>query len=199
MKHNRCVSIQAGGASSRMGQDKALLPLAGRPVILHVLDAVEDLAERVIVTTNRPADYQFLNLPLQQDEEPVAGALEGLRTALRGANADRTLVVACDMPFLQSSLLEHLFEQSTEADVTVPRWNDRLQPLCAVYSQACLPALERSLAAGDKRMISFHDQVKVHVVKADTVARFDPEGLSFLNLNTPEDLAAAEKRLAARD
>ena len=193
----RTGAIQAGGASSRMGRDKALIPLAGKPVIEHVLAAVSDLAAEIIVTTNEPEKYRFLDLPLYQDENPVAGALEGLRTALDAASGQRTLVVACDMPFLATPLLSHLFEQSIAADVTVPRWNDRLQPLCAVYSAACLPAIEASLAAGQKRMISFHDQVRVKVIEEAVVARFDPEGLSFFNLNTPEDLARAERLLAS--
>lgn len=198
MKAARAIAVQAGGASSRMGQDKALIPLAGQPVIQHVLESVQSLADRIIITTNKPDDYRFLELPLFQDQNPVAGALEGLRTALQASQAQRTLVVACDMPFLQRGLLEYLFQQAAQADVTIPRWNDRLQPLCAVYSQNCLQAVEASLAAGDKRMISFHDQVNVRVLDADEVARFDSQGLSFFNLNTPEDVATAESMLAER-
>jgi molybdopterin-guanine dinucleotide biosynthesis protein A len=196
MKITRAVSVQAGGASSRMGQDKALMTLAGEPVIKHVLRAIEGVAEQIIITTNKPDDYQFLGLPLFQDENPTAGALEGLRTALANSPAERTLLVACDMPFLQPSLLRFLFEQSNDADVTVPQWNDRLQPLCAVYSQRCLAAVESSLAAGEKRMISFHDQVKVNVIPPAVVAELDPRGLNFFNLNTPEDFQTAEVMLA---
>jgi molybdopterin-guanine dinucleotide biosynthesis protein A len=172
--------------------------LAGKPVIDHVLAAVSDLGQEIFITTNKPKDYQFLELPLFQDDQPVAGALEGLKTALRAASGKRTLVVACDMPFLQAELLEYLFEQSGQADVTIPRWNDRLQPLCAVYSHRCLPAIEASLAAGEKRMISFHDEVRRHVVEPETVAHFDPEGLNFFNLNTPQELAEAERIYARR-
>jgi molybdopterin-guanine dinucleotide biosynthesis protein A len=196
MKITRAVSVQAGGASSRMGQDKALMTLAGDPVIKHVLRAIEGLADQIIVTTNNPEDYRFLELPLFRDEAPMAGALEGLRTALVNSPAERTLLVACDMPFLQANLLNYLFEQSSGFDVTVPQWNDRLQPLCAVYSDRCLAAVESSLAAGDKRMISFHDQVRVNVIPPAEVAEMDPKGLNFFNLNTLEDFEKAEAMLA---
>jgi molybdopterin-guanine dinucleotide biosynthesis protein A len=193
----RSVAVQAGGRSSRMGRDKALVRLAGRSLIEHVLDHVEGLAQEVLVTSNRPETLQFLRLPIFQDVAPAPGALEGLKTALFAAHGRRVLVVGCDMPFLSRPLLEHLFESSEQAEVTVPRWNDRLQPLCAVYSPDCLAAIEVCLAAGDKRMISFHDQIKVAVIDPEVVAGFDPDGMSFFNVNTPQDLEKAEQIHAA--
>jgi molybdopterin-guanine dinucleotide biosynthesis protein A len=107
------------------------------------------------------------------------------------------LVVACDMPFANRLLLEHLVELSSNADVVVPRWNDRYQTMQSVYTRKkCLKAVDEVLAQGERRMISFYPQVKVRIVPAEEVAEYDPAGRSFFNVNTPEDLQEAERLLA---
>jgi molybdopterin-guanine dinucleotide biosynthesis protein A len=193
----RSAAIQAGGASSRMGRDKGLVLLDGVPLIERVLETVQPLVEDVLITTNAPDDYRYLALPLAQDDHPAAGALEGLRTALRHASGELVLVVGCDMPFLERNLLSHLLAPGGDWDVVVPRWDDRLQPLCAVYRRrTCLAAVEDSLHRGDRRLISFHGAVRVRVLEPAEVRRLDPAGMSFFNVNTPEDLESAEAILA---
>lgn len=190
------VVVQAGGQSSRMGRDKALVPLAGLPMIQHVLARLEGLGDEMLVTTNNE-ELEFLDLPLIPDEEPGAGALYGLRTALQAARGDTVLVVACDMPFVNRLLLEHLVELSAKADVVVPRWNDRYQTLQSVYARKkCLKAVEDALESGEQRMISFYPQVKVRIVPPEEVGEYDPTGSSFFNVNTPEDLSKAEEFLS---
>lgn len=190
------VVVQAGGQSSRMGRDKALVPLAGLPMIQHVLARLEGLGDEMLVTTNNE-ELEFLDLPLIPDEEPGAGALYGLRTALQAARGDTVLVVACDMPFVNRLLLEHLVELSAKADVVVPRWNDRYQTLQSVYARKkCLKAVEDALESGEQRMISFYPQVKVRIVLPEEVGEYDPTGSSFFNVNTPEDLSKAEEFLS---
>lgn len=189
--------IQAGGQSSRMGRDKALVSLAGQPMIQHVLARLVGLGDETLVTSNNPDALEFLDLPLVSDEDPGAGALYGLRTALRAARGDRVLIVACDMPFVNRLLLEHLIVLSANADVVVPRWNDRYQTMQSVYARKkCLKAVEAALEQGERRMISFYPQVKVRIVSSEEVAEYDPTGRSFFNVNTPEDLAEAERLLA---
>lgn len=191
------VVIQAGGQSSRMGRDKALVPLADQPMIQHVLARLVGLGDETLVTTNNPDRFEFLDLPLVSDEDPGAGALPGLRTALRAARGDRVLIVACDMPFVNRLLLEYLITLSTQADVVVPRWNDRYQTMQSVYARKnCLAAVEDALAQGERRMISFYPQVKVRIVSPEEIAEYDPRGRSFFNVNTPEDLFEAEQLLA---
>lgn len=191
------VVIQAGGQSSRMGRDKALVPLADQPMIQHVLARLVGLGDETLVTTNNPDRFEFLDLPLVSDEHPGAGALPGLRTALRAARGDRVLIVACDMPFVNRLLLEYLITLSTQADVVVPRWNDRYQTMQSVYARKnCLAAVEDALAQGERRMISFYPQVKVRIVSPEEIAEHDPRGRSFFNVNTPEDLLEAERLLA---
>lgn len=195
------VVIQAGGQSSRMGRDKALVPLAGQPMIQHVLARLVGLGDETLVTTNHQDALEFLGLPLVSDEEPGAGALPGLRTALRAARGDRVLVVACDMPFVNRLLLEQLVALSAQADVVVPRWQDRYQTMQSVYARKkCLAAVDDALQKGERRMISFYPQVKVRIVTPEEVAEYDPSGRSFFNVNTPQDLREAERLLArARD
>lgn len=191
------VVIQAGGESRRMGQDKGLVELAGRPLVQHVLDRVGQLGDEVWITTNRPQAYAFLGTPIASDPQPGLGALVGLRTALRAARGDTVLVVACDLPFLQPALLQHLLSLAGEADVVIPRRDGKFEPLHAVYRRSCLTALEAALARGDSRMISFFPDVRLLPVDESDLALYDPEGLSFFNVNTPDDLIRAERQLQA--
>jgi len=190
------IAIQAGGESHRMGRNKALLPLAGRSLIEHLLARLEGLGDEILITTNRPQDYSFLGLRLVSDLFPGIGALTGLHAALAAAHGRSVLVLACDMPFICRPLLEHLVGLAPQADVVIPRHGDKYEPLHAVYNpRNCLPALENALAAGAKRLISFFPQVKVLTVEESELSRLDPHGLSFFNINTPEDLAQAERIL----
>ena len=190
--------IQAGGRSSRMGTDKGLVQLGDRPMIEHVLAATAGLADEQLITTNNPAGYAHLGVPMTGDEQPGAGALPGLRTALAAARGELVLLVACDMPFLQRPVLQKLLDLADGQDVVVPRWDGQLQTLHAVYRrQPCLSAVDAALAAGQKRMISFYDQVRVREVGAEELAGLGDLSLTFFNANTPEELAQAEKMLAA--
>jgi len=190
------ISIQAGGQSQRMGQDKALMPFLGRPLIQRVVDRLTPIADELLVTTNNPDDYRFLGLPLFQDLKPGRGALGGLYTALSSATCEAVAVVACDMPFASASLIEaasRLLVQE-DADVVIPDSGDGLEPLHAVYRrETCIPAIESAI--DDKwRLISWFPQVKVRILLPDEFKTFDPSGLAFWNLNTPEEFAEAEKR-----
>jgi len=190
------ICIQAGGESRRMGQDKALLPFLGRPLIQRVVDRLSPIADETIVTTNRPDDYRFLGLPLYPDLKPGRGALGGLYTALASATFEIVAVVACDMPFASPSLLEAgyrlLIEE--EADVVIPDSGEGLEPLHAVYRrETCLPAIESAIKADQWRLISWFPQVRVRVLQPDEVKLYDPQGLAFWNLNTPEEFAEGEK------
>ncbi len=189
------IAVQAGGRSSRMGRDKALLPLGGMPLIEHVLRRVEGLGDEVIITTNQPEDYAFLGMRMAEDRQPGAGALHGLLTALEAARGERVLLVGCDMPFVSRSLLEHMLAIATDAEVVIPRRGGKLQPLHAIYSKTCAGPVSQALEAGEKRMISFFPRIQTRIVEQETIDQYDPEGLSFFNANTPEELAQAERLL----
>ena len=189
------IAVQAGGRSSRMGSDKALLPLGGRPLIEHVLRRVEGLGDEVLITTNRPKDYAFLGQRMVEDRRPGAGALHGLLTALEAARGERVLLMGCDMPFVSRSLLEHMLAIATDAEVVIPRRGGKFQPLHAIYSKTCAGPVNQALEAGEKRMISFFSRIQTWIVEQETLDEYDPEGLSFFNANTPEELVQAERLL----
>jgi len=193
------IAIQAGGQSSRMGQDKALVHLMGKPLIEHVLDRISGLGDEILITTNRPQDYDYLGFRTAQDSTPGSGALAGLKTALQAAQGEKILVLACDLPFVNKDLLKHIISRSDQADVTVPFRGGEYEPFLAIYAKTCLSAIEESLKAGKMRMISFYPLVKVLALDEREITRFDPRGLSFFNINTPDELAKAESMLKGLD
>jgi molybdopterin-guanine dinucleotide biosynthesis protein A len=115
-----------------------------------------------------------------------------LHTAFTNASNPYLLVVACDMPWLNRSLLEFQISLRTTADVIVPRWNEYPEPLHAVYSKRCLEPVQWNIEAGNLKTISFYDSVDVRYLERDEISRYDPRGISFANINSPEDLEKAE-------
>ena len=189
------LAVQAGGQSRRMGRDKGLVELGGRPLISHVLERLRHLADDILVTTNAPQDYAFLGVRLASDSMPGSGALPGLATALEAARGERVMVVACDMPFVRPALMAYLLDLAQEADVVIPRRLGEFEPLLAVYRRICLAPIQASLAAGQARVISFFPSVRVRSVEAAELESVDPSGRSFFNVNTPDDLRQAEAML----
>jgi molybdopterin-guanine dinucleotide biosynthesis protein A len=190
------VCIQAGGQSSRMGEDKALKTFLGRPLIQRVVARLSPIADEVIVTTNPPDDYRFLNVRLFPDLKPGRGALGGLYTAIASASQPIIAVAACDMPFASASLLEAASQLLVEegADVIIPKSEEGYEPLHAVYRRAtCLPAIEAALDADQWKVIAWFPQVKVRPLTPDEINRYDPSGLAFWNVNTPEEFSKAEE------
>jgi molybdopterin-guanine dinucleotide biosynthesis protein A len=202
------VCIQAGGQSSRMGEDKALKPFLGRPLIQRVIERLSPIADEIIVTTNRPDDYRFLGLrlTLRADLRPGRGALGGLYTAIASAKNPIVAVVACDMPFASAKLIEAagrlLIEE--EADVVIARVAPRAEragkseegyePLHAVYRrETCLPAIEAAIDADQWKVIAWFPHVKVRILTPEEIKRGDLLGLAFWNVNTPEEFAEAER------
>ena len=190
------ICIQAGGQSSRMGEDKALKTFLGRPLIQRVVERLSPIADEVILTTNQPEDYTFLNLRLFSDLKPGRGALGGLYTAIASASNPSVAVAACDMPFASPTLLEAasklLVEE--EVDVVIAKSDEGYEPLHAVYRrETCLPAIEAAIDADQWKVVAWFPQVKVRVLTSDEIKRYDPMGLAFWNVNTPEEFAKAEE------
>jgi len=197
------LAIQAGGESRRMGSDKGLLPFMHRALILRVIERLAPLADEVLVTTNRPADYRFLGVPLFPDIIPGRGALGGLYTALQAASHPLVAVVACDMPFASRELFAYeqdlILQQGV--DVVIPTSGEGLEPMHAVYRrETCLPAVQNAVQENAWKLISWFSyedpqagRLKVHILPAEEVTRFDPHGCVFMNVNTPADLQLAEE------
>ncbi len=155
--------------------------------------AVEGLGDELILVTNKPEQYAHLGLPMFGDLYPETGPLGGIYTALHAAAHPHVLVVACDMPWLNRPLLEHMVGLRETADVIVPRWDKFPEPLHAVYSKACLEPIQEKLEAGMLKITAFYGRVSVRFVDRPAIEQFDPAGRSFVNVNTPDDLAARQR------
>ena len=196
------VAINAGGQSSRMGTDKAFVDLLGQPLIEHIIGRVAGLGQaETMLITNRPDDYAHLGLPMVGDVLPDKGSLGGIYTALHHSQTAYTLVVACDMPFLNPALLRHMVGLCVgdQYDVIVPRVDGYPQGLHAIYSQGCVEPIRARLEADRLKVIGFYDDVRVRYLDEAEYAPLNPDGLSFSNVNTPEELAEARRVAAAKN
>ena len=189
--------LLAGGNSRRMGRNKALMTLAGQRLVDRALAILRDLFDDLLMVTNSPDLYADLDVRMVPDLVTGKGALGGIHSAIHHAATPYCLVVACDMPFLNAGVLRYLVEQRLGYDVVVPTVHDRPQPLHAIYGKACLQPIARRLETDRLHVVGFFPDVQVREVTAEELAGFDPEGLSFRNLNTPEEFADAARRLDA--
>ena len=187
------IAVMAGGKSSRMGQNKSFVEINGKPMIEHVLETVSSFSTDQILITNTPERYKSLDLPMYSDIYPDHGPLAGIYTAVYHAPTPYTLIVATDMPWLNPNLLHYQIQLRHQADVIIPRWQKFPEPLHAVYSKAVLPAIQQNLDAKKLKITRFFDEVIVRFLEKEEIERFDKNGRSFSNINTPEELANAQK------
>ncbi len=187
--------VLAGGMSRRLGRNKALEPIGGEPLVCRVIRRLSSAAGQIVVVVNDERRARELPLPstakVVRDAYPDGGSLGGIFTGLRAAEGQWGFVVACDMPFLNLELLEHLLGSTEGFDAVVPVVQGRPEPTHAAYSKACLPHIERRLIDNDLKIARFFDDVRVNLVPEDDVRRLDPELLSFFNVNTQDDLDRA--------
>ncbi len=179
--------ILAGGASSRMGQNKALMEINGVAMIEIVYRSVAELFEDVLLVTNFPEQYDFIPCRKIVDIYPAMGPLGGIHAALSHCSTDRAFVVACDMPELDRPLIRELCTIRCNADVVIPETPGGLEPLHGVYGKSCLPKMEKMLRRGERRVLSFLESAEARLVPRGRIARTNPDFSSFLNINTPED------------
>ena len=190
-------AILAGGFSRRLGQDKAALHLGGKPLALWVNEALAPLVTISWLITNHPLAHQSFGLPLMTDLRPFQGPAGGLITALFYARTPWVLAAAVDNPFLAPALLAALAARAgrTSRPAVVCRSHRGLEPFPGLYSVRLLPALQDFLQT-DRRPTRFLEVCRPQVVSETEVLDLDPEGQSFFNLNTPQDLHRAEAWLA---
>lgn len=190
------IAIQAGGQSTRMGTNKAVMPFLGAPLIERVRTRLQPLASEMLVISNTTGELDFLGLPVLPDIVQGKGVLGGLLTAVSAASQPFVAVVACDMPFANPALIraELNLMEAEKVDVVIPRSGQGLEPLHALYRrETCLPAILKAVESEQRRLISFFPDVKVREMQLEEVMSFDPSELAFLNINTPEDFQKAEE------
>ncbi|MEM3459167.1 MAG: molybdenum cofactor guanylyltransferase [Candidatus Bathyarchaeia archaeon] len=204
---NRSAIILAGGFSSRLGQDKGLLQLAGKPLVEHVLDAVSSVIEEriVVVSSGLQADsYKKLldsSVKVVVDDGELHGPLVGTKSGFKVASGDFSLLLPCDMPFLSKDVLSLLFELCVNRSAVIPRWpNGYIEPLHAVYqTRMALEAAENALRMDEVNIRSMVDKLKgVRFVSTLVLQQLDPELRTFFNVNTLLDLKKAENMLKMR-
>ena len=209
MEHNVATSaiILAGGLSRRLGQDKRRLRLWGpdQPALLeHTVQVVAQLCEEVVVVLNDPEAWAGLPARLAPDVYPDGGALGGIYAGLLAAQHGYALTVAADMPFLNPDLLGAMLMRPRDYDALVPRalrpGTARnaldVEPLHAIYAKACLEPMRATLESGRRQIAAFFPQVRVAYLEPEEIQRYDPSGRSFLNVNTPEQMAEAARWLS---
>jgi len=182
--------ILAGGESRRMGSDKSLLPIGGARFIDHIYRTFAKLFEEVIIVTNSPSLYADIPCAKVQDIFQGQGALAGIHAGLSAASQQRVFVAACDMPFVNLTLVRRICQQTTGGNVVIPAHTDGHEPLHAMYNKSCLESMTSMLGAGQKRVVSFFPQVRVVEFAAENWQDCDPQGLSFQNINTPDEYFA---------
>lgn len=189
------VVILAGGRGKRLGQDKALLDFGGQPLVQYVSARLSPLSEDQVIVLRHGQVLEMDGARLVTDVLPQAGVLAGITAGLQTARYDWSLVVACDMPFLNLDLLRYMMDQRPGYDVVVPRLEVGLEPLHALYHKRCLPALWQALERNERRLISFYKALRVRYIEPPEVDQFDPERRSFYNINTLEELERAKEWL----
>ena len=191
------AAVLAGGQSRRMGTDKSLVELAGRPLIQHVLDRLRPLGWPILLVANHADRYQSLGETIVADVLPGKGSLGGIYTALHHSATEFTFCVACDMPFLNTALIRWLATLDEEADAVVPVVAGRAQGLHALYRRRCLPVISEQLARDELRISAVYDRLAVRFVAEADLRQYDPVLRSFRNVNTPEDLGLARQIIEA--
>ena len=201
--------VLAGGHSRRLGQDKAQLQLWGLegPTLLEATIAhLAAVCDEVLVVVDSPRDWPALSTRVVLDRHPGGGALGGIYTGLLKARHPYVLTVAVDMPFLNPALLQYMAGLPQNYDVLVPRLPPRdaprrvrnplyVEPLHVIYGRPCLEPMRELLRQGKRRIILFFPQVRVRYLEQAELARFDLAGLSFRNINTPQDLEQVRRML----
>jgi molybdopterin-guanine dinucleotide biosynthesis protein A len=191
------AAILAGGRARRFGGTvKSMLVLDGMRIIDRQLTELRKVADPIFIVAPDPAPFASLGLVVVPDVIPDCGALGGIYTAIIRSPRRRTLVVAGDLPFLSSALLERLV-RGTDADLVVPRGPRGYEPLCAVYSSDCAEPIRRRLENGALKAAVLPEGVRVEEIGPEMLAADDPDGLLFVNVNTPHDYERARELSAS--
>jgi molybdopterin-guanine dinucleotide biosynthesis protein A len=200
--------ILAGGFSRRFGQDKGLLPLANKPLIEHVLDAIDKIVDEKIVVVSSKTQAENYTKVLDSkvkvfvDDDNVQSPLVGALKGFKEASNEYALLLPCDTPLLSKDVLSLLLDLCPNKNAVIPRWpNGYIEPLQAVYcTKPALEAAKKALSEGKMNMQSMVDKLRgVRYISTLVLRQLDPELKSFFNVNTPMDLRKAEAMLRDKE
>ena len=198
MHHQVTGFVLAGGRSSRMGTNKALLILNGKPLIEHTKSVLESVCGKVFILGQRELYGSFGQC--YEDIYPDCGPLSGIHAALTHAQTERSLITAVDTPFITAEFLNHLVEKAVNSSalVTAPCVGGHVQPLCTVFSRGFLPIVEEALRAGKYKVEPLFAKTQSLILGEGELDQFALAADMFENLNTPEDLERARGRSTGR-
>jgi molybdopterin-guanine dinucleotide biosynthesis protein MobB len=179
-------AIIAGGQSSRLGFNKALLPIRGQPVIERVLETLSPIVLSIKIIANNPSAYQYLNIETIPDLRPGCGPLSGIHTALSLSKTEYVLIVSCDLPLLTADKLRPLLLEYPGYDITMFK-HKLFEPLCAIYRRTCLPALEELIDHGEYRIIDLFPSLNTRIIRVD-------QSDAFQSINTKEDYERLQEK-----
>ncbi|MCK4390514.1 MAG: molybdenum cofactor guanylyltransferase [Desulfobacterales bacterium] len=181
------------------GKNKAFLRIGGETILDRLYKTFQGLFDEVLLVTNDPLEYLSWDLTIVTDLFPIRSSLTGIHAGLFHASAPHGFITACDTPFLKRELITTLLEElEPKWDVVMPVTQEGNQPLCAIYSKRCIKPIERQLQNEDPKILKFFPKVKVKEIPEARLRSADPHLISFFNINTPDDLAASEKMLSAK-
>ena len=185
--------ILAGGKSTRYGRDKALVEIDGIRLIERVIRVMSSIFQRLILITNTPSEYTFLQLPMYEDLIKGLGPIGGIYTGLEAISDEAGFFVACDMPFLNANLVRHIVKSRGDFDAVVPRMGWKIEALHSLYSKRCLPVIQELIGSREYQVIKVFHQTHVRYVDEDEIRSFDPQLRSFFNVNIPQELLDVAK------
>jgi len=184
--------VLAGGKSSRFGKDKAFVKFEGVPIVERILTTLGPLFDRTIIVTNHPLKYARFKCRIVSDQHKNIGPLGGLHAGLAASDSELNFTVACDMPRIAPDLVKYLI-CFNGYDAVVPAVNGFPEPLLALYSKACLPAIEEMIKEKDHKISRLYDRVKTKFVPENELRGHDRDLLSFSNINTLPTLKKHEE------
>ncbi len=188
--------VLAGGRNLRLGRNKALEVVGGKSLVERVVEQLTRVAEQIlIVTSAEQSDLPVAGkVEILTDSYPGRGPLGGIYTGLRVARFSWSIAVACDMPFLNTELLRHMIERCENCDAVVPRLaNGMIEPLHSVYSRNCQDSMKARLENNQLGLTRYLKQQRVKYIEEAECREFDPELLSFFNINHQQDLERANR------
>ena len=185
--------LLAGGKSRRMGVDKRFLAVGERPLLERSRNVLSEIFERVCIVIAQDGPLLEAQIPVMRDLIPSSGSLGGMYTGLQQAATPYIFLAACDMPFIHADLVKYMIAQKDQVDIVLAYWNGRAQSTHAVYSRNCLSVVEGLIRSGDLKLQRLIETptLRVRLITEDEIRKVDPDGRSFLNVNTPSDLARA--------
>jgi len=188
--------ILAGGKSLRFGRNKATEKIAGMTLVERVIKQLSSITHEMILVTNESrsqfAEFDFLDVV--SDIYPAKGPLGGIYTGLSTSRTAANIVVACDMPFLNTALLSHMVEISPGFDAVIPRWpNNQIEPLHGIYSVSCVPVMKKRLENNQLSISECLKEMRVRYFDQTEFSKFDPGFRSFFNINNQADIELFNK------